>query len=125
MSDINNATVCGRLVRDPEIRSNGNSWATFTVAANNRWKEREEVAFIPCIVFGPVADWCKEHRKGEQVIVSGRLRTSSWERDGQQHSRLELVVDQIQFLSRSSVSTNGAKREADLMPEEVKKAVPF
>ncbi len=132
MSDINTTTLCGRLVRDPEVRRNGNVWATCTVASNRRYKSgesvQEEVAYVSCVLFGKPAEWIAEHKRGEQIIVTGRLRTASWEKNGEKQSRLELVVDQVQFLSRSTNSgfaTGGAKREDEPMPDEVKKAVPF
>lgn len=103
MSDINNAVVGGRLTRDPELRrgNSGVPWATFTIAANHRYKtsdgEREEVAFLNCVMFGKPAEWASEHKRGDHVVVCGRLRTTSWESDGKPHSRLELVVQDFRF----------------------------
>jgi|GEM_PF-249613 len=74
----------GRLTRDPELRrgQSGSPFATFTVAVNRRWKAedgtpREEIAYVPCLAFGRPAEWAAEHRKGESVILAGRLRTDS------------------------------------------------
>ena len=38
--------------------------------------------------------------KGSKVAIEGKLRYSSWERDGQRRSKLEVIVDEIEFLSR-------------------------
>jgi single-strand DNA-binding protein len=133
----------GRLVRDSEIRfsSSGIAVASITIAANRRWKSKsgeieEETAFVPCVVFGPPAEWTKEHRKGESLIVAGHLRTDSWQREGTAHSRLILVVDEIQFVERkrgngnSNGDSNGTVKEgADApaadMPVKEKHPVPF
>ncbi len=99
MSDINNAVVGGRLTRDPELRrgNSGTSWATFSVASNHRYGDKDEVAFVSCIAFGKPAEWACEYKRGDHVVVCGRLRTTSWESDGKPHSRLELVVQDFRF----------------------------
>ena len=37
--------------------------------------------------------------KGNKVAIEGKLRYSSWERDGQRRSKLEVIVDEIEFMS--------------------------
>jgi len=104
MSDLNVTTLMGRLTRNPELRSgkSGARFAVFTVAVNRKWKDegtqREEAAFVPCLAFGPPAEWVAAGKKGESVMVSGRLRTESWEFDGTNHSRLVLVVSELQVV---------------------------
>lgn len=132
MCDINMTTIMGRLVRDPELRrgQSGIPFATYTVAVNRKWKDdrgnvQEETAFIPAIAFGRLAEWASEHRKGESVVLIGRLRTDSWEADGTRHSRLVLVVDTQQFVQMVYGGTTSApdggdggsgKRESSRMP---------
>jgi single-strand DNA-binding protein len=93
------------MVRAPErkVTRNGIPLGVVTVAVNRRFKDqsgqlREEVAFVPCIVFGQQVDWLIGHRKGTLVIVTGRLRTESWEDDNGIQSKLVLVVENIQFV---------------------------
>lgn len=38
--------------------------------------------------------------KGSKVAIEGKLRYSSWERDGEHRSKLEVIVDEIEFMSR-------------------------
>ena len=105
MSQINNTILVGRLVRDPErkVTRNGVSLGFCTVAVNRRYKDqngqqKDEVAFVPCTVFGPPATWLMEYRKGTLVIVEGRLRTESWEGPDGMQSKLVLIVESIQFV---------------------------
>ena len=35
--------------------------------------------------------------KGAFLIIDGQLRQNTWERDGQRHSRLLVVADQVSF----------------------------
>ena len=135
MCDVNVTTLTGRLTRDPDVRSgqSGVRYALFTVAASRRWKDdgnqREEMASVPCIAFGPSAERLAKHRKDERVVVSGRLRTDRWDTEGTVHSRLVLVAGEIQFVGQTSdpgaaqaaaglgaESGVAAVREADKVP---------
>lgn len=105
MYDMNQVTIMGRLVCSPDFRrgKSGGAFSTFVIAVNRRWKDeagsaREESAFVPAIIFGTAAEWVAEHQKGETVILTGRLRTETWEANGATCSRLVLVVEHQQFV---------------------------
>lgn len=40
--------------------------------------------------------------KGTKVAIEGKLRWSQWERDGQKRSKLEVIVDELEFMSSRS-----------------------
>mgnify|MGYP003210338839 FL=1 len=46
--------------------------------------------------------------KGSKVAIEGKLRWSQWERDGQKRSKIEVIVDEIEFLSRNDGSRGGS-----------------
>ena len=105
---INKVVISGNLTRDPEIRAaqSGTNILTFGMAVNDRRRnpqtqEWEEYAnFVDCVMFGNRADYMhRTLRKGMKVVVDGRLSYSSWERDGQRRSKLEVVVNDIDFIS--------------------------
>ena len=117
MSDLNNVTVVGRLVRDPELKQtpSGLTVGAITVACNRVWKDangqaREESAFIPVVVFGRPAEWLRDHKRGEPILISGRLRTESWEKDDRTLSKLVLVADVIRFFQRNQAALVPASR---------------
>jgi single-strand DNA-binding protein len=130
MCDINTMTILGRLVRDPDQRSSagGGNVSAFSVAANHRYKTaadqwQEEAAFVPCVAFGRTADRIACRKKGETVLVVGRLRTETWQQDGVQRSRLVLVVENLHLVQ---IARSAPKPDADIaLPESVEKAVPF
>lgn len=107
---INRVCISGNLTRSPELRSTqgGKSILTFGVAVNDRRKnasgEWEDCPnFVDCVVFGTSADGlAKVLSKGMKVTIDGKLRYSSWEKDGQRRSKLEVVVEDIEFMSRQS-----------------------
>lgn len=106
---INRAAISGNLTRDAELRatSGGTSVLRFSVAVNDRRKNQqtgqwEDVPnFVDCVLFGARADSLHTYLvKGTKVAIEGKLRYSSWERDGQRRSKLDVVVDEVEFMSR-------------------------
>ena len=106
---INHVAISGNLTRDSELRSTqgGTSILGMGVAVNERRKnastgEWEDYPhFVDCTMFGTRAEKLQPYlTKGTKVAIDGRLRYSSWEKDGQKRSKLEVVVDEIEFMSR-------------------------
>ena len=106
---INRVLISGNLTRDPELRATagGTQVLSFGVAVNDRRKnpqtgEWEDYPnFVDCTMFGNRAEAVARYlSKGSKVAVEGKLRYSSWERDGQRRSKLEVIVDELEFLSR-------------------------
>lgn len=104
MAAGNTVTLVGNTTRDPELRftANGSAIATFGIAVNRRWQNRqtseweEAVSFFNIVAWGQMAEnVCESIAKGTRVIVSGRLEQSSWEKDGQKQSKIEVVADEI------------------------------
>lgn len=103
---INRVNISGNLTRDPELRATqgGTSILTFGMAVNDRrrnpqsgeWEDYPN--FVDVVVFGNRCDFLsKQLHKGKKVHVEGKLRYSSWEKDGQKRSKLEVVMDDIDF----------------------------
>lgn len=103
---INTATVVGYLGGDPEIRksNDGVYLATFSIACNERWKEkevrRERTHWIRCKAFGGLARFCGEYlKKGSRIGARGALDYSTWETDeGERRSSLTLKVLELDWL---------------------------
>lgn len=107
---INRVNVSGNLTRDPELRmtQGGSQVLTFGIAVNDRhrnpqtgeWEDRPN--FIDCVVFGRRAEpLSKFLHKGGKVAIEGKLRQSNWEKDGQRRSKVEVIVEECEFLSAS------------------------
>lgn len=116
---INRVNISGNLTRDPELRATqgGTSILTFGVAVNDRRKNpqtgqwEDYPNFIDCVVFGSRAEpLTKFLSKGSKVAIEGKLRYSQWEKDGGKRSKLEVIVDEIEFLSGSKAQ-NQAQRQ--------------
>lgn len=105
---INKVVISGCLTRDPELRSTqgGMEILALGVAVNDRRKnqqtgEWEDVPnWIDCVMFGNRAKSVSRFlSKGSKVAIEGKLRWSQWERDGQKRSKIEVIVDEIEFMT--------------------------
>lgn len=106
---INRVCISGNLTRDPELRSTagGTSVMGFGVAVNERRKNNQTGEwedypnFVDCTMFGKRAESLEQYlSKGAKVAIEGRLRYSSWEKDGQKRSKLGVIVEEIELMSR-------------------------
>ena len=128
---INRVSISGNLTRDPEVRMTrgGTAVLSFGVAVNDRRKnpstgEWEDYPnFVDCTMFGTRAEAVGRYlSKGSKVAVEGKLRYSSWERDGQRRSKIEVVVEEIEFMSRDGDVARSAppsQQAVDVYDEDI------
>jgi single-strand DNA-binding protein len=98
-------TIIGNLTADPELRftPSGAAVANFTVASTprtfdkdtNGWKDGDTL-FLRCAVWRDAAENVAESlQRGTRVLVSGRLKQRSYEKDGAKHTVVEMDVDEV------------------------------
>lgn len=104
MAFDNTVTIIGNVTRDPELRylTSGTALASFGVAWNNRYKDRngdqvEDTSFFDVTCWRDLADNVSESiSKGDRVIIYGKLEQRSWEtQDGEKRSKVEIVADEV------------------------------
>jgi single-strand DNA-binding protein len=101
----NAVTLVGNVTRDPELRftPSGQATATFGLAVNRRWQNRqtqeweEATSFFDVVCWREMAENAAESLgRGSRIIVSGRLEQRSWETpDGDRRSKIEVIADEI------------------------------
>ncbi|SDR68866.1 single-stranded DNA-binding protein [Parafannyhessea umbonata] len=108
---INEVAISGNLTRDPNVRktASGSSVMNFSVAVNDRRKNQQSGEwedypnYVDCVLMGRRADSLAQYlSKGTKVSIAGKLHYSSWEKDGQKRSKLEVLVNEIEFMSRGN-----------------------
>jgi single-strand DNA-binding protein len=107
---FNKVVVLGNLTRDPELRAtpNGQNVASFSLAVNRSWKNaqgetQEAVDYFDCVAWGKAGELISQYmQKGRAILVSGRLSSRSWEQDGQKRSKVEIVVEDFNFIGEGS-----------------------
>lgn len=103
---VNQVAVTGNLTRAPELRATqgGTAVLSFGIAVNDRRKNAsgqwEDVPnFFECVTFGNRAMALGDIlTKGMKVAIAGKLHYSSWEKDGQKHSKVDIIAQEIELM---------------------------
>ena len=132
---INSVCISGFLTREPDLRTTagGTPVLSLGIAVNERVKDAsgnwgDRANFIDCVMFGKRAESVSQYlAKGTKVAIEGKLRYSSWERDGQKRSKLEVIVDELEFMSKGQ---NGQQQYSpapsqQVAPEIYASDIPF
>ncbi len=125
---LNKAMVFGNLTRDPELRAlpSGGQVASFGIATNRVYKKAdgskaEEVEFHNIVVFGRTAEICAQYlKKGSSAYVEGRIKTRSWDKDGQKQYKTEIIADTVQFGPRAASQGSTPRGEAPVAAASAK-----
>ena len=120
---INRVIISGNLTRDPELRNTagGVSILGFGVAVNDRrrnaqtgeWEDYPN--YVDCTIFGVRAESLSRILvKGMKVAIEGKLRWSQWEKKdtGEKRSKIEVIVDELEFMSNRNNNNNGDRNNA-------------
>jgi single-strand DNA-binding protein len=136
---INRVVVSGNLTRDPELRMTAGGMAVLKmgIAVNDRRKNQQtgewedSPNFLDVVVFGQRGESLSRFlSKGSKVAIEGKLRWSQWETpDGDKRSKVEIVADDIEFMSSRSESGGGPyeapKSSAPSADVAVDEDIPF
>lgn len=130
MANFNQCFFAGRLTKDVEKVefSNGGSKVKGTLAVNHPFttkdgEKKEETLFIDFDLFGPRGEILQKYaNKGKELLVQGRLKTDSWEADGEKKYKTYLVAENFQFLGSASSSNSEDQEES---PKETKTKPTF
>ena len=114
---MNKIILCGRLVREPEVRysqgSNSMAIASFTLAVDRKFKKDGEQSadFISCKAFGKTAEVIEKYvSKGTKIIVEGRWQTGSYRnKDGNTVYTNDCMVENIEFCESRNAQTHNNK----------------
>jgi single-strand DNA-binding protein len=106
---LNKVMLIGSLGKDAEVKflPSGVSVATFSLATNRRWKDKQSGEWKEETDWANVVLWRSENLanyllKGKQVYVEGRLQTRSYDKDGEKRYVTEVVADEVILLGGGS-----------------------
>jgi|SRR5690242_4103210 len=108
-TNINRVVLTGNLTKDPELRSTGSGMAvcSLRVASNTRRKDPQSGEWVDKPNYFDVTIWGRQGEnaaqylsKGRPVAIDGRLEWREWQdQQGNKRQSVEIVADNIQFLS--------------------------
>ncbi len=121
MASFNRVILVGNITRDIELKYTQTSLAVteLGLAVNDRRKNQagewiDETTFVDVTLWGRTAEIAGEYLgKGSSVLIEGRLKLDTWEKDGQKRSKLRVVGERMQMLgSRGSQEGRGASNSS-------------
>lgn len=124
MASVNKVILVGNVGNDPEVRylDRGVCIATFNLATTERGYVMQNGTQVPdvtewhsIVLWRNLAEWAQQNlHKSMKVYVEGKLKTRSWEKDGQIRRKTEVVAENIQILYRpEQYRINGEKAAAN------------
>ncbi len=120
---INKVILVGNVGRDPEFKSlpSGTNLTTFSLATTDkRFKDENgepQTEWHNIVVWGRQAEIASQYvTKGRQLYVEGRIRTRSYEKDGQKKYFTEIHCDRFELLGSRGGQDGGGYAPADPAP---------
>lgn len=115
---MNKVIIIGHLGRDPESRfaRDGKQVATLNIATTRKWRDaqnnlREETEWHRVSCWEKLAQFAVSYcPKGREVAVEGRLRTTSYDKDGQKHYTTEIVAETLKGLGPGPAARQAGAR---------------
>ncbi len=113
MVSFNKVVLAGNLTRDPELRftNDGVPVCSFGMAVNRVRSKSEEVDFFDISAWRELGETIANYKKkGDPILVEGRLQFRSWEaQDGSKRNKVDVVAENVQFLGRAGDGDGGGQ----------------
>ena len=124
--NLNEATIIGRVTQAPEAKAlpSGVTVTSFSIATNRTYKDKdgnkqEETDFHNIVAFAGLADTIVRYVvKGQEILIKGRLKTRSWDKDGVKMYRTEIIAEKMEFGQKPQGAQESAPATAPDYPEE-------
>jgi single-strand DNA-binding protein len=118
MVSFNRVVLAGNLTRDPELRftQEGVPVANFSIAVNRVRSKSEAVDFFNVSCWRELGERVANYKKkGDPILVEGHLQYRTWQiPDGTKLSAVDVVANNVQFLSRSGEPQQQAEAPASV-----------
>ena len=133
---MNKVILMGRLTKDAEIRNadSDKKVVRCNIAVNRTFKrdgEEQSADFINLVAFKNQADFMERFgKKGVKLLVTGRLQTGSYEKDGARIHTTDVIVEQLEFAESKNAADNSYGTGADEggftnIPDDFGENLPF
>ena len=134
MSGINKVILIGNMGKNPETKTfeNGSKKVGFTLATTEFYKDKdgtrkELTEWHNVVCWRALADFAEKYlAKGRKIYVEGKLKTRSWEKDGQIRRKTEVIAENVQILYRPDIYRNEGLKDSknDAANDEAESPMP-
>lgn len=121
MASFNQVTIAGNVTRDPEVKylQSGKAVCELGVAINERRKDQsgqyvDDTIFIDVTFWERTAEVAGQYlHKGSPVLIGGKLKMDSWEKDGKKFSKIKVMGNTLQMLGAKGDSTSQVRDDSN------------
>lgn len=115
MASFNRVVLLGNLTRDVDFKHlpSGMAVADLGLAMNERRKTQsgewvDEPVYVDVTLWGRTAEVASEYlSKGSPVLIEGRLKYETWEKEGKKFSKLKIVGERMQLVGARGAGGGG------------------
>lgn len=130
---MNKCIIMGRLTADPEYSERGETKISrYTLAVDRRFSKEDgtrEADFLRIVTFGKAAEFTRQYlTKGMKILVTGRIQTSSYEKDGHKFYSTDIIAEDQEFCEPKKNGDTPAPVDEDgfmNVPEAIDEELPF
>lgn len=122
---MNRVTLTGRWSRDIECKAldSGKFLAKSSIAVDDGYGDKKTTYFFEVEIWGKTAEATANYSgKGKKVLIEGRLKVDTWEKDGQKRSAVRVVAEQVEFLETKQ---SGSNNNNDIAPSDNDAPPPY
>ena len=108
---MNKIILMGRLTRDPEVRytqKDNTPIARYSLAVDKKFKRDDGITadFFNIVAFGKFAELTEKYlRRGTKMLITGRVQTGTYEKDGIKIPFFEVVVEEQEFAESKNTAS--------------------
>lgn len=122
MASVNKVIILGRLTKDPEVRftQSGKAVCKLNVATSEQWVDKNSHEKVQKSEFHRVTIWDKPAEnagkylvKGSEVYLEGKLKTSSYDKDGVKHYVTEILTNDLRYVSTKAANEKLKENSGD------------
>jgi single-strand DNA-binding protein len=117
MASLNQCSFIGNLTKDPDVKLTAGNLkvAEFSIAVNEKYKDKESVEFINIVLWKGLADIAERYlKKGASIYIQGKFKTRSWDnKDGGKSYKTEIVGDNLIMLGSKGDSGKEPTHDLD------------
>ena len=124
---MNKVILLGNVGKDPEVKTfeSGTIKVSFPLATTEKWKDKdgnkqESTEWHNCELWGKRAEVIQKYvKKGDKLYVEGKIKTESWEKEGEKKYTTKISVTDFEFIGgKSSGSGQVSEAQAAGQPEQ-------
>ena len=123
---MNKVILIGNLGKDPETKhlENGKQVSNFSIATSETYKNKSgekvtDVEWHNISTFGKLSEIVEKHfTKGMKVMVEGKIKTRTWEKDGEKKYATDVIMNSFEFLGGNTSSPEEKKKPVAVEDED-------